>query len=70
MPYDTVGTLSRLWGVSPKILSDLFHQKKLDQDRCLLVSGRRLIPRDYRPEIRATLVQLGYLKEESALQPA
>jgi hypothetical protein len=37
----------------------LFYQRVLDDDRCPIVGGRRLIPAEYLPTIRAALVKAG-----------
>ena len=51
---------SRLIGasVAPRVISDLFYARKLDVDRCPVVGGRRLIPRDYFPALLKVLHQL------------
>ncbi len=41
--------------VSPRSVSDLFYARKLDVERCPVVAGRRLIPRDYVEVILAIL---------------
>ena len=41
--------------VPPRSISDLFYQRRLRDDLCPIVGGRRLIPRDYLPEIAETL---------------
>ena len=33
--------------VSPRVVSDLLYQRRVDVGRCPIVGGRRLIPRDY-----------------------
>jgi hypothetical protein len=52
----------RIPGARPKDISDLFYQRKLDDRRCPIVGGRRLIPVDYVPAIEATLRSLGRLQ--------
>jgi hypothetical protein len=47
--------------VHPRLISDLFYQRHLDPRRCPAIGGRRVIPADYVPEIRATLQKLGKL---------
>lgn len=39
----------------PRDISDLFYQRKLSDERCPVVGGRRLIPVDYLPVIEAAL---------------
>ena len=33
--------------VTPRVISDLFYQRRLDANRCPIIGGRRLVPRDY-----------------------
>ena len=61
MTLRTITELAREWGCAPRILSDAFYGRHLDESRILLVGGRRLIPADYVPEIRAKLIELGKL---------
>jgi hypothetical protein len=56
-----VSDVARLLGCNPKDISDLFYQRKLDVDRCPIVGGRRLVPEDYLPEIKAVLQATGRL---------
>lgn len=35
--------------VRPRDISELFYRRRLEDDRCPIVGGRRLIPRDYLP---------------------
>ncbi len=56
----TVSEAARAWGVPPRLISDLFYARRLDDGRCPIVGGRRLIPHDYLPEIAETLRKAGY----------
>jgi hypothetical protein len=51
----------RIAGARPKDISDLFYQRRLDDLRCPIVGGRRLIPAEYVPEIEAVLRKAGRL---------
>jgi len=62
MRYQNVSDVARRVGARPKDISDLFYQRKLDDQRCPIVGGRRLIPDDYVPAIEATLRDLGRLE--------
>jgi hypothetical protein len=53
--------VARQLGVAPRLLADLFWQGKIDHFRCPVIRRRRLIPKDYVPEIKAILVRLGHL---------
>jgi hypothetical protein len=59
MSFLTVSDVARRCQVRPRDLSDLFYQRKLDDSRCPIVGGRRLIPQDFLPEIEATLAAHG-----------
>ncbi len=43
----------------PRDISDLFYQRRLEDRRCPVVGGRRLIPRDYLPTIEEALETCG-----------
>jgi hypothetical protein len=53
--YLTVSDVARHLGVRPRDVSNLFYQRRLDDQRCPVVGGRRLIPPDYLPAIEAAL---------------
>jgi hypothetical protein len=55
----TVGAVARLLGVRPQIISHLFYSGRLRDDLCPVVSGRRLIPDTYVPQIEAALRRHG-----------
>jgi hypothetical protein len=60
MQYLIVSEVARrIPGARPKDISDLFYQRKLDDQQCPIIGGRRLIPMDYVPVIEATLRRLG-----------
>jgi hypothetical protein len=61
----TVSEAARGWGVPPRLISDLFYQRHLDDARCPVVGGRRLIPQDYLPSIEAALRHAGHLPTET-----
>jgi hypothetical protein len=62
----SVSEVARELGVPPRVLSDLFYARKLDDERCPIVGGRRLIPADYIPMIAAVIRDL---KQTGADQP-
>jgi hypothetical protein len=67
MHYITVSDVARrIPGARPKDISDLFYQRRLDDYRCPVIGGRRLIPPDYIPEIESALRQAGRLSAEGA----
>ena len=49
----TVSDAARELNVRPRDISDLFYQRRLPDDFCPLVGGRRLIPAEQLPTIRA-----------------
>lgn len=59
---DAARELSRKLGhaVQPRLISDLFYQRRLDDERCPIVGRCRLIPEDYLDQVGAELAgQLG-----------
>lgn len=55
----SVSGAARLLGANPKDISDLVYRRELRDDLCPIVAGRRLIPEDYVPLIRAALGRHG-----------
>jgi hypothetical protein len=53
-------------GIRPRDISDLFYQRRLDDSRCPVVGGRRLIPESYLPEIETALRAARRLEEAPA----
>ena len=64
----TVSEVARQIGGRPKDISDLFYLRKLDDARCPVVGGRRLIPEDYIPTIEQALRDAGRLPLEEAVR--
>lgn len=50
--------------ISPRDITALFYQRELRDDLCPIVSGRRLIPRNYLPEVLAAMRRRGWLRRE------
>jgi hypothetical protein len=65
----TVSQAARLWGIPPRLISDLFYARRLDDRRCQVVAGRRLIPADYLTEIERVLRESGYLASQQEALP-
>ena len=42
-----VGDVARKLGVRPSRITQLFYERRLSDDYCPIVAGRRLIPPDY-----------------------
>lgn len=51
----SVSEAARRLGVRPKDISDAFYQRRLRDDLCPIIAGRRLIPDDYLEQIAKTL---------------
>ena len=47
--------------VAPPVITTLFYRRRLDDTVCPVVSGRRLIPENYLPEIVRALREHGVL---------
>ena len=63
--YHTVSGVARHYGVPPRKISDLFYARKLSDEECPIVNGRRLIPESYLPELEHGLRQHGLLPVEA-----
>jgi hypothetical protein len=63
MPFKTISDLAREFGCRPRDISDLFYARKLDEGRCAMAGGRRLIPADYQPAVRQALADAGKLPQ-------
>lgn len=61
MHFLSVSETARRIGARPKDISDLLYQRRLDDMRCPIVAGRRLIPEDYLAIVQATLQRVGRL---------
>jgi hypothetical protein len=57
-----VSEVARRLGARPKDISDLFYQRKLDDNRCPVVGGRRLIPEDYVSVVETVLRSHGLVQ--------
>lgn len=64
--YLTVSEVARRHRIPPRRISDLFYQRKLDDDVCPVVAGRRLIPVEYLPVVEAALRSRGTQQEDAA----
>jgi hypothetical protein len=60
-----VSEAARHFGVAPRAISDLFYSRRLSDQRCPIVGGRRLIPAEYLPEVEAALRDAGRLTDRS-----
>ena len=54
-----VSEAARVIGAKPRDVSNLFYRRELRDDLCPLVGGRRVIPREYLPEIERVLRRAG-----------
>jgi hypothetical protein len=59
----TVSEVARSLGVAPYRISELFYRRILNDTVCPVVSGRRLIPVEYLPEIEAEFRRRGLMGE-------
>jgi hypothetical protein len=64
-PVMSVSALARRWGVPPQVLSNLFYRRVLDDARCPVVDGRRVIPADYVSVIERVLRERGLIREST-----
>ncbi len=54
-----VGDVAKRLGVRPAQVTALFYEQRLRDDLCPIVSGRRIIPKDYIPLIASELRRKG-----------
>lgn len=59
--FISISTLARRFGVAPRKISDLFYRRRLSDEICPVIDGRRIIPADYAPAIEAALREAGAL---------
>ena len=57
--YLGVGSIAYRLGVRPHQVTALFYERRLRDDLCPIVSGRRIIPESYVPFIAAELRRKG-----------
>lgn len=50
----------------PKVISDAFYAGQVDSSTCPIVAGRRMVPREFLPNLVAALRRAGKLKAEAA----
>ena len=62
--YLGVGDLARRFGVRPSRISQLFYEQRLDESRCPIISGRRIIPADYIEVVAMELRRKGLVLQE------
>lgn len=58
-----VGEVAALYGVAPKLVSDLLYFRRIDAEKCPIHSGRRWIPRDLLPQVEHALRRQGKLPQ-------
>ena len=62
-----VSSLARRYGIKPRTISDLFYSRKLSDQACPIVDGRRIIPESYLPELEAVLREHGLLEAQEVV---
>ena len=70
MAHLIVSEVARRLGARPKDISDLFYRRELDDFRCPVIGGRRLIPEDYIPQIQSALRRFGKLPADPGSRTA
>lgn len=58
-PYTNVGEIARRHGVKPAAVTQLFTERKIPDNSCPIISGRRLVPVDLVPRILDELKRKG-----------
>jgi hypothetical protein len=59
MKYLSVSEVARRLGANPKDISDLLYRRRLRDDMCPIVAGRRLIHEDFLEFIEMALQRAG-----------
>lgn len=59
----TVSSVARKLHAKPRHISDLFYTRKLSDEACPIIEGRRLIPAEYVAEIERALRESGKLPQ-------
>jgi hypothetical protein len=47
IPYLGISDVARKFGIPPKVISQLFYERRLNEEVCPIVNGRRRIPASY-----------------------
>jgi hypothetical protein len=66
MGFSFVSVVARRFGVRPRVISDLFYDRILDDSACPIIAGRRCIPEEYIPEVESKLRERGLIASEAA----
>lgn len=67
MRFFSISEVARQLGAKPRDITLAFYARRLDDRRCPVIGGRRVIPADYVPEIEATLRSQGRLQEAAGV---
>ena len=62
----SVSDAARELGIKPRLISDLFYDRGIEDGLCPVISGRRVIPREALPVIRRALETRGKLPASEA----
>ena len=68
MTYLSVSQVARRLKARPRDVSDLFYRRRLRDDLCPIVGGRRLIPEGYLDMVAAELAKAGRPVSASAIE--
>jgi hypothetical protein len=63
--FKTVSEVARRYGVPPRVISDAFYGRLLDDRLCPVLGGRRFIPESYLPMVEAYLRASGRIPQEA-----
>jgi hypothetical protein len=63
--FYSLSEVARQLKILPRVLSDAFYQRLLDDERCQMVGGRRLIPESYLPELEAVVREIAKRKKRN-----
>ena len=60
MDLMSVGDVARRLGVRPSVITQLFYERRIEDESCPIVAGRRLIPEEMVDVIAIELRRKGY----------
>lgn len=67
MDFLSISEVARQLGVPPKTITDLCYRRIIPDDACPIIAGRRLVPKDYLPELTTLLRDRGLLVQQSSI---
>jgi hypothetical protein len=67
MTHLTVSQVARQFGIRPRVISDLFYSRILDDTRCPIAGRVRLVPSNYLPRVKRVLSERGLIRDAESV---